>query len=94
MGKVANSLAVPLSLLLLEFTGYVSNAAEQPASALLGIKIVIGPIPAALLFAGILFAVFYPLSREKYTEVVSELEKRRAARKLAHEKPGTEPVQE
>jgi Na+/melibiose symporter-like transporter len=41
MGKMANSMAVPLSLLLLEFTGYVSNAAEQPASALLGIKIVI-----------------------------------------------------
>jgi GPH family glycoside/pentoside/hexuronide:cation symporter len=79
MGKVANSLAVPLSLLLLEFTGYVSNAAEQPASALLGIKIVIGPIPAALLFTGIIFAIFYPLSREKYTHVVSELAKRREA---------------
>lgn len=94
MGKVANSLAVPLSLLLLEFTGYVSNATAQPASALLGIKIVIGPIPAALLFAGILFAVFYPLSREKYTQVVSELEKRRAARKLARENPGAEPVKD
>jgi GPH family glycoside/pentoside/hexuronide:cation symporter len=94
MGKVANSLAVPLSLLLLEFTGYVSNAAEQPASALLGIKIVIGPIPAALLFTGIIFAIFYPLSREKYTQVVSELEKRRAARKLARENPGAEPVKE
>ena len=50
LGKIANSVAVPASLLLLEFTGYVSNAAEQPASALLGLKIVIGPIPAPLLF--------------------------------------------
>jgi GPH family glycoside/pentoside/hexuronide:cation symporter len=56
---------VPLSLLLLEFTGYVPNAVNQPASALTGLRIVIGPIPALLLFAGILFASFYPLSREK-----------------------------
>ena len=83
MGKVANSLAVPLSLLLLEFTGYVSNAAEQPASALLGLKIIIGPIPAALLFTGIIFAIFYPLSREKYTQIVTELNLRREARRKA-----------
>lgn len=77
MGKIANSVAVPLSLLLLQFTGYVSNAAEQPKSALLGLKVVIGPIPAAMLFAGIVFAIFYPLSREKYAHVVTELNKRR-----------------
>ncbi len=81
MGKMANSIAVPLSLLLLEFTGYVSNAAEQPASALFGIKIVIGPIPAALLFTGIIFAIFYPLSREKYTQIVTELNLRKEARR-------------
>jgi GPH family glycoside/pentoside/hexuronide:cation symporter len=68
---------VPLSLLLLEFSGYVSNAVDQPKSALLGLKIVIGPIPAALLLAGVIFAIFYPLSREKYSHVVTELNKRR-----------------
>ena len=85
MGKVANSIAVPLSLLLLEFTGYVSNAAEQPRSALTGLKIVIGPIPALLLLTGILFAAFYPLSREKYKEVVKELTRRRE-QKISQEK--------
>ncbi len=83
MGKIANSIAVPLSLLLLEVTGYVSNAVEQPPSALLGLKIVIGPIPAALLFTGIVFAIFYPLSREKYTQVVTELNLRKEARRKA-----------
>ena len=81
LGKIANSVAVPASLLLLEFTGYISNAAEQPASALLGLKIVIGPIPALLLISGIIFAAFYPLSREKYAHVVSELNKRREEKK-------------
>lgn len=85
LGKIANSVAVPLSLLLLQFTGYVSNAPEQPKSALLGLKIVIGPIPAALLIAGIIFAVFYPLSREKYAHIVTELNKRREEKRLLRE---------
>ena len=82
LGKIANSVAVPLSLLLLEFTGYVSNAVEQPQSALTGLKIVIGPIPAALLLMGIIFAVFYPLSREKYAEIVRELNRRREEKRM------------
>jgi Na+/melibiose symporter-like transporter len=49
---------------------------------LLGLKIVIGPIPAAMLFAGIIFAIFYPLSREKYAHVVTELNKRRIEKRL------------
>ncbi|MFN2149432.1 MAG: MFS transporter [Anaerolineales bacterium] len=79
MQKVASSIALPLVLLLLEFTGYVPNAAAQPASALTGIRFVVGPIPAVLLCAGIAFAWLYPLDRLKYTEVRRELEARRMA---------------
>ena len=77
--KVATSLAIPAVGLILEFTGYVPNAAQQPESALLGIRLVIGPIPALLLGAGILFAVLYPLGRQEYDQVVEELANRRAA---------------
>jgi GPH family glycoside/pentoside/hexuronide:cation symporter len=76
--KVTTSLMVPAVLLILEFTGYVANADMQPASALLGIRVAIGPIPAILLCAGILFAVLYPLGREEYTQVVRDLRRRRA----------------
>jgi GPH family glycoside/pentoside/hexuronide:cation symporter len=71
-----------LSLLLLEFSGYIPNAIEQPKSALLGLKIVIGPVSAILLAAGIIFAIFYPLSREKYAHVVTELKKRQEEKRL------------
>jgi len=77
MQKVASSVAIPLVLLLLDVTGYVPNAAQQPLSALWGIRIVVGPIPAGLLSAGILFAILYPLSREQHAQVVRELEARR-----------------
>jgi Na+/melibiose symporter-like transporter len=39
-----------------------------------------GPIPAALLCVGILFALRYPLTREQYAQVTEELEARRAGR--------------
>jgi GPH family glycoside/pentoside/hexuronide:cation symporter len=77
MQKVASSIAIPLILLLLDATGYAPNAAQQPASALWGIRLVVGPVPAVLLCAGILFAVLYPLNRGEFTRIVGELEERR-----------------
>jgi GPH family glycoside/pentoside/hexuronide:cation symporter len=76
--KVAASIAVPLALMLLDLSGYVPNAAQQPSSALLGIRVIIGPIPAVLLCAAIAFAIRYPLDRDAYARVCRELEIRRA----------------
>ena len=75
--KVANSLAIPLALLVLDWSGYIPNAASQPQSTLIGIRLVVGPIPAFLLLCGIIFAIFYPLTREEHQEAVSELKIRR-----------------
>ena len=83
LGKIGNSIAGPASLLVLEATGYQAGAAVQPDSALLGIRLVIGPIPAVLLVGGIVFALFYPLSREQHHKIVEELQVRREARKQA-----------
>ena len=78
MQKVASSIAVPLALLVLQITGYEPNVTNQKASALLGIRIIIGPIPAVLLFCGIIFAIIYPLSREQYNKLKDDLEIRRS----------------
>ena len=78
--KVATSIALPLALLLLDATGYVPNSAQQPDSAVMGIRILAGPIPAVLLCLGILFAIRYPLSRTQHAEVCRELETQRAQR--------------
>jgi GPH family glycoside/pentoside/hexuronide:cation symporter len=77
--KVASSFAIPLCLLVLSVTHYIPNSAQQPPSAILGIRIVAGPIPAALLCVGILFAALYPLARESYSQIARELESRRSA---------------
>jgi GPH family glycoside/pentoside/hexuronide:cation symporter len=78
--KIASSIAIPLALLVLDVTGYVPNSAAQPASAVNGIRLVAGPVPAVLLCLGILFAFLDPLGRENYSQMAKELEARRAAR--------------
>lgn len=82
MQKIASSIAIPLTAVFLDLTQYVPNSATQPASALLGIRILVGPIPAVLLIIGIIFALKYPLSREEFTRVVKELEARRLKGKV------------
>ncbi len=77
--KIASSVAIPLALLMLDVTGYIPNSTAQPASAVNGIRFLVGPLPAVLLTIGILFAILYPLGRENYTKIARELEERRAA---------------
>lgn len=78
--KIANSIAIPLVLLMLDWTGYQPNSLIQPESALWGIRIAMGPIPAVLLCLGIFFAYRYPLSRKNFSEITAEIEARRAAK--------------
>jgi glycoside/pentoside/hexuronide:cation symporter, GPH family len=77
--KVASSIAIPLALLMLDRTGYIPNSTQQPVSAVNGIRLLVGPIPAIMLSIGIVFAILYPLGREGYTRIAQELEERRAA---------------
>ena len=71
--KVASSIALPLTLLALERGGYAANAAVQPASAVRTIQFLMGPVPAALLVVGVLFALVYPLNREQHAQIRGEL---------------------
>lgn len=77
MGKIASSIAIPLTAIMLDVTGYIPNAAQQPASALLGIRLLVGPIPAVFLTISIIFAIKYPLERAEFSSIVKELEERR-----------------
>jgi GPH family glycoside/pentoside/hexuronide:cation symporter len=86
--KVASSVAIPLILLLLQVSGYRPNVMEQGRTTLLTIRLITGPIPAVLLGAGIVCAVLYPLTRERFQEIVRELEQRRAPARSRPPEPG------
>ncbi len=76
--KIASSVAIPLALTLLDATGYVPNASNQPVSALWAIRALVGVIPAVLILGGILFALNYPLDRAAHAAIRQQLAERRA----------------
>ncbi len=90
LGKVGMAIAQPVSLFILQIMNFQEGqGVVQPQSALLGVRLVMGPLPALLLFSGIMMAVFYPLTRKQHQEMVEALRTRRQERrqKRAEEKP-------
>jgi len=79
MQKAASGLALLFVGLVLEWSGYVANADVQASSALLGIRLLTGAVPALLFCAGIAFAALYPISRGDHAAVREELARRRLA---------------
>ena len=79
--KVASSFAIPLVLLILGIFGYRAGSTEQPASVVLAIRLVTGPLPAVVLGLGILCAALYPLSRKMHAQISKEIEERKASQK-------------
>jgi GPH family glycoside/pentoside/hexuronide:cation symporter len=76
--KIAVSISIPLVMLMLEWTGYVANAEIQPASAIFGLQLLIGPIPAICLVFGIVLAFIYPMNRTRHAELRTKLADRKA----------------
>lgn len=81
--KLALALGLFIVGQVLQVSGFVTNAAgqtapEQPASALLAIRLLVGPIPAVVLAIGLVLAYFYPITRDVHAELVLRLEERRS----------------
>jgi GPH family glycoside/pentoside/hexuronide:cation symporter len=55
--------------------GYVPDAAQSAAS-ILGIRLLIGPLPAVLILLGNLALVFYPLNQKRYEQVQAAIRER------------------
>jgi len=74
--KPAQSVALALSPFILELTRFVTREAhggeiflDQPASALLGIRVIVGLIPGAAVLLGALILVWFPLRGEYLNRV-------------------------
>jgi GPH family glycoside/pentoside/hexuronide:cation symporter len=74
---------------ILQFTGYNSALTEQPASALLAIRLMIGPIPALVLIAGVALVYRFPITKAQHERTLAELARRREAR-TENQEPRTE----
>jgi GPH family glycoside/pentoside/hexuronide:cation symporter len=81
--KMGMALAVFLTGKILAMAGMVSAGGgtiatlQQPPSALLAIRIIIGPLPMLMILSGMIFTYFYPITREVHEEILLKLEARK-----------------
>ncbi len=79
--KVGLALGLYLVGLALERAGFIPRTGGeqviQPSSALLAIRLAIGPLPTICLIGGLVMAYFYPISREVHAEILLKLEERK-----------------
>lgn len=66
---------------ILQASGYLSTSAgetvAQPDSALLAIRLLIGPLPALAILVGMFFAWRFPITKKKHAEILRQLVERR-----------------
>ncbi|MGD1939314.1 MAG: MFS transporter [Cyanophyceae cyanobacterium] len=67
---------------IIEWAGYIKSVPDapppvQPESALWAIRLLIGPLPAIALVAGIILTYFYPITAELHREILLKLQERK-----------------
>jgi glucuronide carrier protein len=77
--KVGQALGAAAASYTIGLGGYVSGAATQPDSAVTAIKTAAGLVPAAFIVGAIAVISAYPLTEERFREIVREVAARRAA---------------
>ncbi len=70
ISKSGQALSIGISGLLLGKAGYVADI-PQTERSLEAIRVLIGPIPALIFFAGIVLMAFYPITEKTYNEMMS-----------------------
>jgi GPH family glycoside/pentoside/hexuronide:cation symporter len=72
---LGTALALFVSGQILELGGYVSQAGEgtmvQPPGVFNAIRLIIGPLPMAVLITAIVVLQFYPLDKKEYREQIT-----------------------
>ena len=81
--KMSQALAASLVGYALAIGSFVPKASAQPHSAVEAIKVVVGLSPAVFGLAGIAIFAFYPLTDDRFKQIVLEM-RARAAEQLEH----------
>ncbi len=76
--KLGQAFAIALSGWVLSAFGYVATADQSP-TAMLGIRLLTGPVPAFFFVAGVVVLSFYPIDHEFYRRIVEKIRSREAS---------------
>jgi glycoside/pentoside/hexuronide:cation symporter, GPH family len=75
--KIGQALALGITGSVLSLTGYIPDVA-QSASALFGIRLLLGPISAAIFMLAMAMLYFYPINEARYNEIMEGIRKMEA----------------
>jgi GPH family glycoside/pentoside/hexuronide:cation symporter len=75
--KIGSAFALLLIGQILNWIGYVPNAAQPPA-VLMGLRIMFGPLLAGLIAISVIVAYFMPMTRERHKALLEAIEAKRA----------------
>jgi len=70
--KIGQAVALGITGAVLSLTGYIPDVA-QTDTAMLGIRLLLGPISAAIFFLSIITLYFYPINEKRYNEILVEI---------------------
>jgi GPH family glycoside/pentoside/hexuronide:cation symporter len=76
--KIGQAVALGISGAVLSLSGYIPDVIQTP-QALLGIRLLLGPIPAVIFFLALIALYCYPINEARYNEIlegIKEMESR------------------
>lgn len=76
--KLGQAAALGIMGAVLSLSGYLPDVAQSP-EALLGIRVLMGPITAVLFLLSIFFLYLYPINEKRYNEILEEIGKMETA---------------
>jgi GPH family glycoside/pentoside/hexuronide:cation symporter len=81
--KIGQALAIFIMGITLEAMGYVPNLVPQSASSQLGISLFLGPVSAGLFLLAAVILYFYPITEQKYKEILVKIAEMEAKKQPA-----------
>jgi len=86
--KIGQGVGAALAAYAIGLGGYVEGASTQPGSAVRAIKTAAGLVPAAFIVVAVAIIALYPLTEDRFREIIREVAERRArdapATRLTH----------
>ncbi|MFP4152080.1 MAG: MFS transporter [Alkalispirochaeta sp.] len=83
LSKIGQAVGIAINGIVLSLFGYreavAGVAATQPDSALIGIRLISGPIPAFFFIMGVLILRHYPITNQYYQEIQEKIRRRESA---------------
>jgi glycoside/pentoside/hexuronide:cation symporter, GPH family len=71
--KIGQALAIAVTGLILDLSGYIPEAVQSPSAAM-GIRIILGPLTAVAFVAAIIILSGYPITEKVYAEMMEKRE--------------------